>query len=100
MTNAYNRAYLNNFLEKQEISEYSSAFMIDVDYFKEYNDTHGHYNGDIALKNITMIIKKYLKEDMSVIRYGGEEFLILSICKDYRKAKYLEKKLCKVVKNS
>ncbi|MCC0642819.1 GGDEF domain-containing protein [Clostridioides sp. ZZV13-5731] len=98
LTNAYNRVYLNNFLEKQEISEYSTAFMIDVDYFKEYNDTHGHYNGDVALKNITMIIKRYLKEDMSVIRYGGEEFLILSICKDYRKSKVFGKKLCKVVK--
>lgn len=78
------------FLEKQEVSEYCTAFMIDVDYFKEYNDTYGHYNGDIALKNITIIIKKYLKKDMLMIRYGGEEFLILSVCKDYKKVKYLE----------
>lgn len=77
------------FFRKQEVSEYCTAFMIDVDYFKEYNDTYGHYNGDIALKNITMIIK-ISKKDMLMIRYGGEEFLILSICKDYKKVKYLE----------
>ncbi len=56
MTSAYNRTF-ERFLEKQEVSEYCTAFMIDVDYFKEYNDTYGHYNGDIALKNITIIIK-------------------------------------------
>ncbi|NJI79921.1 diguanylate cyclase [Clostridioides difficile] len=98
LTSAYNRVFLNNFLEGQEVSEYSTAFMIDVDYFKNYNDTYGHYNGDIALKNITTIIKKYLKKDMLIIRYGGEEFLILSICKDYKKSKIFGRKLCRSVK--
>lgn len=98
LTSAYNRTFLNDFLEKQEVSEYCTAFMIDVDYFKEYNDTYGHYNGDIALKNITIIIKKYLKKDMLMIRYGGEEFLILSVCKDYKKSKIFGRKLCRIVK--
>ncbi len=98
LTSAYNRTFLNDFLEKQEVSEYCTAFMIDVDYFKEYNDTYGHYNGDIALKDITIIIKKYLKKDMLMIRYGGEEFLILSVCKDYKKSKIFGRKLCRIVK--
>ncbi len=98
LTSVYNRAFLKEFLEKQEVSEYSTAFMIDIDYFKEYNDTYGHYSGDIALKNITIIIKKYLKKDMLMVRYGGEEFLILSICKDYKKSKIFGRKLCRVVK--
>lgn len=98
LTSAYNRSFLNDFLEMQEVSEYSTAFMIDVDYFKDYNDTYGHYNGDIALKNITTIIKKYLKKDMLMIRYGGEEFLVLSVCKDYKKSKIFGRKLCRIVK--
>lgn len=53
------------------------AMMIDVDFFKSVNDTHGHVIGDLVLKNIANIIKSTLREYDIASRYGGEEFSIL-----------------------
>jgi diguanylate cyclase (GGDEF)-like protein len=55
-----------------------SLLMIDVDLFKNYNDTYGHSKGDIYLKTITEVIKKnLLRADDFVARYGGEEFVVV-----------------------
>ena len=51
-------------------------FIIDIDYFKVYNDTLGHHKGDIVLKKINEIFREEL-EDETVFRYGGEEFAVL-----------------------
>lgn len=53
------------------------AGMIDIDDFKLVNDTYGHDAGDIVLKEISNEFKKYVRKSDIVIRYGGEEFLIL-----------------------
>lgn len=53
------------------------AMMIDVDFFKNVNDTHGHVVGDSVLKNIANIIRAELREYDIASRYGGEEFSIL-----------------------
>lgn len=53
------------------------AGMIDIDDFKLVNDTYGHDAGDIVLKEISKEFKKYVRKSDIVIRYGGEEFLIL-----------------------
>ncbi len=54
-----------------------SLLMIDVDDFKRLNDTYGHYNGDIVLKEIAQILKGCSREDNYACRYGGEEFAII-----------------------
>ncbi len=51
--------------------------MLDVDHFKQYNDTHGHAAGDEALMAVAEIIARNVREDDIVYRYGGEEFSIL-----------------------
>ena len=51
--------------------------MMDIDYFKNYNDTHGHPQGDVLLKKLAELIKENLKDTDVVARYGGEEFAIL-----------------------
>jgi len=52
--------------------------MIDVDYFKQYNDTYGHVEGDFALKSVAKILKDTLKRPSDYIfRLGGEEFGVL-----------------------
>lgn len=53
-----------------------SLMMLDLDHFKQCNDTHGHLVGDIALKEIAKIMREYVRQVDLVGRYGGEEFVI------------------------
>jgi diguanylate cyclase (GGDEF)-like protein len=54
-----------------------SLLMVDIDFFKKINDTHGHLTGDIVLKEIAQTLKKQVRGADSVYRYGGEEFVVL-----------------------
>ena len=51
--------------------------MIDIDYFKQVNDTYGHKAGDIVLETLANVLKRSVRKNDLIIRYGGEEFLIL-----------------------
>ncbi len=83
LTNIPNRrAYEEKITSELEATKRSgeplSFLMIDIDYFKQYNDTYGHENGDIALFRVAKQISKLLprKTDF-VARYGGEEFVAI-----------------------
>ncbi|MBI5741466.1 MAG: diguanylate cyclase [Nitrospirae bacterium] len=54
-----------------------SAIMLDVDYFKKYNDTYGHAYGDNILVDIARIVSTEIRQIDLGVRYGGEEFLVL-----------------------
>lgn len=54
-----------------------SIALLDIDFFKKYNDHYGHQLGDQALKQVAEIISSTLRSSDRVFRYGGEEFLIL-----------------------
>ena len=75
LTGAYNRRYLDNQLLGLE--QVAAVAMIDADNFKSINDTYGHQAGDAALKSITESISSCLREADMLIRYGGDEFLLL-----------------------
>ncbi len=65
-------------IEKAKIRGLSTSLvMIDVDNFKNYNDTHGHLKGDEALRNIAAILHNKSRKCDIVARYGGEEFVII-----------------------
>jgi diguanylate cyclase (GGDEF)-like protein len=53
-----------------------SLLMLDIDHFKEVNDTHGHPQGDLVLKEIARILRLAMRKVDAVARYGGEEFVI------------------------
>lgn len=84
-----NRRFLNEHLECEDAkldikSGDLYAFMIDIDFFKKYNDRYGHIEGDKVIDKIGKIIKNTcIKDNNIAIRYGGEEFLILLKNIDY-----------------
>jgi len=92
LTQVYNRRYFNKVIE-EELNKrkredlYISFMMIDIDYFKRYNDTYGHQAGDQALKKISAVFRLNSKRSGDFIfRLGGEEFAILFTSNSNRKA--------------
>jgi len=82
LTELYNHRYFyDTLIEKIKIGKRDnkpvSMIFIDIDYFKQYNDTHGHQKGDYVLKKIGEIIKSTVRKDDIAARYGGEEFAIV-----------------------
>jgi len=82
LTGAYNRRALDTFL-KSRLSESSrhgipvSCAMFDIDHFKNVNDSHGHHVGDIVLKDISELVRGLCRQEDALIRYGGEEYLVI-----------------------
>lgn len=76
LTGLYNRTFLENIKHYFDISGYIFT-LIDVDFFKKINDTYGHDVGDKVLKEVANLMKNTLRREDFIIRYGGEEFLIL-----------------------
>lgn len=72
LTGAKNR----NILSATEL-ESSGILMIDIDYFKKINDEFGHVNGDNSLKFLVRTIRDCIRKDDEIIRYGGEEFIVV-----------------------
>ncbi|MGI0518643.1 sensor domain-containing diguanylate cyclase [Treponema denticola] len=60
-----------------EKKETLSILMIDIDFFKNINDTHGHAAGDIVLEEVAKIIKSCTRNADTAARYGGEEFVVM-----------------------
>ncbi|MFA6217368.1 MAG: sensor domain-containing diguanylate cyclase [Candidatus Omnitrophota bacterium] len=78
-----------------------SLLMLDVDFFKQYNDTFGHTSGDLVLKEISLVMKDFFKEKSSVAgRFGGEEFCIIVSGADKQKAFVLAEELRKKVEST
>ena len=80
LTGTYNRRYLDhcfsdrrNRFSKGEIS----LITFDIDYFKQINDSKGHLEGDEILKRVSQIAQLYIRDDDAIIRWGGDEFIIL-----------------------
>jgi len=70
-----------------------SLILIDIDYFKRYNDNYGHIQGDDCLKQVAQILSKISQRVTDIVaRYGGEEFVVLLPCTSLEQAKVLAEK--------
>jgi diguanylate cyclase (GGDEF)-like protein len=82
LTGLYNRKYLDEFIEKKMPHELAkgvtyAVMFLDIDYFKMVNDTYGHDAGDAILQKLSRTMKDSISEKEFIIRFGGEEFLII-----------------------
>jgi two-component system cell cycle response regulator len=104
LTELYNHAYFNRFLElevKRSIRQgYSTALiMMDLDDFKQYNDKLGHLAGDRILRESAQVIKDSVREIDLAARYGGEEFVVILPYADSENALNVAERIQKAISN-
>lgn len=82
LTNLYNRRYMDETMQR-ELSRASrrghpiGIIMMDIDHFKMFNDSYGHEAGDIILQTLGAYLLMNVRNEDSVCRYGGEEFIVI-----------------------
>ncbi len=82
LTGLFNRRFLEDYLETAVSSAlrrktFLGILMMDIDHFKEVNDKYGHETGDVVLKEITKAISSAVRKSDVLVRFGGEEFLLV-----------------------
>ncbi|MBN2817095.1 MAG: diguanylate cyclase [Campylobacterales bacterium] len=104
LTGLHNRRYFNHIYERElkrakRANNYITFMMLDIDYFKQYNDTYGHLEGDFALKSVAKVLKDRLKRPSDyVFRLGGEEFGVLLSETDESNSAKLARDICDAIK--
>jgi len=102
LTNAYNRVYYNTNISRlininKQKNEKTGIIFFDIDHFKKVNDTYGHDAGDTILKNLVFLLMQHIRISDKLIRWGGEEFVIISSANTlndvFQQAEYLRKKI-------
>ncbi|MBI5100702.1 MAG: GGDEF domain-containing protein [Nitrospirae bacterium] len=83
LTGLHNRNFMDMFMTKEikKIKRYGgelTIYMLDINNFKHLNDTYGHIHGDGVLKEFSSILRKSIRDTDELIRYGGDEFLIIA----------------------
>lgn len=82
LTGLANRSYLNEYISQkfEEALSNQTLFgveLMDIDWFKEYNDTYGHLQGDTCIEAVADVLKRVENEKVFCARYGGDEFMIV-----------------------
>lgn len=82
LTGAYNRHFfelsIHSFIKiARRDKKKVGLIMFDIDHFKEVNDKHGHGKGDVVLRDLCQLLKRNLRDNDLLIRWGGEEFMIV-----------------------
>ena len=82
LTGLYNHRYFHeqlskDFLRARRYHEFLSCVLLDIDYFKKFNDTYGHQTGDVVLSTLARVIEDSIRDSDLAARYGGEEFALI-----------------------
>jgi len=102
LTELYNHRYFQEQMQAQtaHASRYDSPLsliIIDIDFFKKFNDTFGHQSGDAVLRQVAFELKKNVRSADIVCRYGGEEMSIILPNTKYEEAVRIAEKLCNII---
>ena len=102
LTELYNHRYFQEQLQQLVLhaKRYEvplSFIIIDIDFFKKFNDTYGHQSGDAVLRQVAMELKKNVRSSDIVCRYGGEEMSIILPNTKYEEAVGIANKLCTII---
>lgn len=105
LTGLSNRGYLESCIKSEferfcRTQQKSSLVMLDIDYFKKVNDTHGHLVGDEVIRKISKCITMFTRTTDLAGRYGGEEFAILLINTPIGNAKIFAERLREAIENT
>jgi diguanylate cyclase (GGDEF)-like protein len=105
LTGLHNRLALKEAAQREipranRHSKSLSMLMIDVDYFKKINDLHGHDVGDQVLKEVSDALKSNFRREDLVVRFGGEEFVVLLPLCDTKQAKIKGEETLRVIEQS
>jgi diguanylate cyclase (GGDEF)-like protein len=104
-TGLYNNKFFENILEMelekaQRGYQKLCLFIVDIDFFKKVNDTHGHIRGDEILKRLAIVIKGQLRRSDVAARFGGEEFFVLLPQTNLEKAKLITARIREAIKSN
>lgn len=105
MTNLYNRRYFNEIIKSllliaKRTSQLFSLIIIDIDDFKNVNDTYGHSVGDRVINDLADIFRNTVRNSDISVRFGGEEFVIILPNTHLKEAEIIAKKLKDIVENN
>lgn len=92
LTGLFNRRYAEQTMDGRNTgvsAPSSTVFLLDIDHFKEVNDALGHAAGDEVLEQVADRLRKLVREEDDIIRWGGEEFLVILRSGDARRARVL-----------
>jgi diguanylate cyclase (GGDEF)-like protein/hemerythrin-like metal-binding protein len=97
---AANERLRNEFVSMKRSNEVYAVLMMDIDFFKRVNDSHGHAVGDQVLQRVAKILQATLRESDFAARFGGEEFLALLPVTELAAARHVAEKLRQAVESS
>lgn len=95
LTGCLNRRYLDQIDEefKHDPASQWGCIFVDIDHFKRYNDDHGHQAGDRVLVRMARFLMRHVRAEESVVRVGGDEFVIVLVNADVNRAKRVAERL-------
>jgi diguanylate cyclase (GGDEF)-like protein len=105
LTNLFNRRYMEETLDREmhqakRENKTIGIIMIDIDFFKRFNDTYGHAAGDTMLRELGAFLKTHIRGGDVACRYGGEEFILIlpgaNMDETMRRAEYIVQEIRKV----